>query len=343
MALPKKLKMMNLFNEGNSYLGQTGEVTLPKLGRKLEAWRGGGMDGSIKWDAGMSDDMIEFAEEITQSGLNFHDLEPRIKRYLEDGHLIFNALQKAIERERFHLWREDIIDRAINENGVFINSIKKMNLTANESYRVQKVYAVCIASFINPPDRKMMEPKICGDIDDYKKPRHIRHPVSVRINHHSREAIHLMAYRSLLDEARRVADQYILNTFERVVMAKCIAEQSLRFIPPSHNPFKALHKHHLLEKKAPEDAFFMNTGVCSNFSGIAYNAALELGLSGKIHLAKHGVHVYLEFRDRGEWFHAHPFNSKSKCDITRFKRIEHPSPPSEIIPNEFHYEWPDPF
>ena len=64
MALPKKLKMMNLFNEGNSYLGQTGEVTLPKLGRKFEAWRGGGMDGSIKWDAGMSDDMIEFAWKL---------------------------------------------------------------------------------------------------------------------------------------------------------------------------------------------------------------------------------------------------------------------------------------
>ncbi len=64
MALPKKLKMMNLFNEGNSYLGQTGEVTLPKLGRKFEDWRGGGMNGNIKWDAGMSDDMIEFAWKL---------------------------------------------------------------------------------------------------------------------------------------------------------------------------------------------------------------------------------------------------------------------------------------
>ena len=64
MALPKKLKMMNLFNEGNSYLGQTGEVTLPKLGRKFEDWRGGGMDGNIKWDAGLSDDMIEFAWKL---------------------------------------------------------------------------------------------------------------------------------------------------------------------------------------------------------------------------------------------------------------------------------------
>lgn len=42
MALPKKLKHLNLFNDGNSYLGVAKAVTLPKLGRKLEAYRGGG-------------------------------------------------------------------------------------------------------------------------------------------------------------------------------------------------------------------------------------------------------------------------------------------------------------
>lgn len=60
MALPKKLKMMNLFNEGNSYLGQTGEVTIPKLVRKLEDWRGGGMNGNVKIDLGLGDDITEF-------------------------------------------------------------------------------------------------------------------------------------------------------------------------------------------------------------------------------------------------------------------------------------------
>lgn len=64
MALPKKLKMMNLFNEGNSYLGQTGEVTLPKLGRKFEDWRGGGMNGAVKIDLGLSDDMTEFSWKL---------------------------------------------------------------------------------------------------------------------------------------------------------------------------------------------------------------------------------------------------------------------------------------
>lgn len=64
MALPKKLKMMNLFNEGNSYLGQTGEVTLPKLGRKFEDWRGGGMNGSVKVDLGLSDDITEFSWKL---------------------------------------------------------------------------------------------------------------------------------------------------------------------------------------------------------------------------------------------------------------------------------------
>ena len=58
MALPKKLKHFNLFNDGNSYLGVAKAVTLPKLGRKLEAYRGGGMDGPAKADLGFSDDGI---------------------------------------------------------------------------------------------------------------------------------------------------------------------------------------------------------------------------------------------------------------------------------------------
>ena len=59
MALPKKLKHMNLFNDGNSYVGQFKSVTLPTLGRKFEDWRGAGMDGPVKVDMGHSDDGIQ--------------------------------------------------------------------------------------------------------------------------------------------------------------------------------------------------------------------------------------------------------------------------------------------
>lgn len=52
MAFPRKLKTMNLFNEGLSYMGETGAVTLPKLGRNFEEWRGGGMDAAVKVDMG---------------------------------------------------------------------------------------------------------------------------------------------------------------------------------------------------------------------------------------------------------------------------------------------------
>lgn len=50
--LPKKLKNMNLFNEGGSYLNQVPGVTLPKLGRKMEGYRGGGMDREVQVDLG---------------------------------------------------------------------------------------------------------------------------------------------------------------------------------------------------------------------------------------------------------------------------------------------------
>jgi P2 family phage contractile tail tube protein len=59
MALPHKLKNMNLFNDGNIYRGKAKSLTLPALGRKMESYRGGGMNGPVKTDLGMSDDGIQ--------------------------------------------------------------------------------------------------------------------------------------------------------------------------------------------------------------------------------------------------------------------------------------------
>ncbi|WP_028696134.1 phage major tail tube protein [Pseudomonas cremoricolorata] len=59
MALPRKLKNLNLFNDGHSYLGVCKSCTLPPLSRKMEGYRGGGMNGPVKADLGMSDDGIQ--------------------------------------------------------------------------------------------------------------------------------------------------------------------------------------------------------------------------------------------------------------------------------------------
>jgi uncharacterized protein len=65
MALPRKLKNMNVFMDGVSWIGEVTSVTLPKLARKLEPYRGGGMNGEIGADMGL-DGMIEL--EITAGG-----------------------------------------------------------------------------------------------------------------------------------------------------------------------------------------------------------------------------------------------------------------------------------
>ncbi len=60
MAMPRKLKNLMLFNDANAYVGVVKSVTLPPLGRKMEAYRGSGMNGPVKADLGMSDDGIQF-------------------------------------------------------------------------------------------------------------------------------------------------------------------------------------------------------------------------------------------------------------------------------------------
>ncbi len=71
MGLPTKLKNFNVFNDGENYIGKVAEVTLPKLSRKMEEWRGGGMNGSIQIDFG--NEAIEM--ECTYGGLMRRVLE----------------------------------------------------------------------------------------------------------------------------------------------------------------------------------------------------------------------------------------------------------------------------
>ncbi|MEH6564575.1 MAG: phage major tail tube protein [Halopseudomonas sp.] len=68
MALPRKLKNMNVFNDGISYAGVAKTVTPPPLSRKMEGYRAGGMNGPVKVDHGLSDDGIQF--EWTTGGMD---------------------------------------------------------------------------------------------------------------------------------------------------------------------------------------------------------------------------------------------------------------------------------
>ncbi|EKA7108555.1 phage major tail tube protein [Salmonella enterica] len=58
MALPAKLKNFNIFNAGNNWRGLAESITLPKLTRKLEKYRGGGMNGAAPIDLGLDDDAL---------------------------------------------------------------------------------------------------------------------------------------------------------------------------------------------------------------------------------------------------------------------------------------------
>lgn len=79
MGLASKLKNMNLFDDGASYLGIAAEVTLPKLSRKMEGFRAAGMDGELDIDMGQEKIELEFtlggivASAIAGFGVTTHD------------------------------------------------------------------------------------------------------------------------------------------------------------------------------------------------------------------------------------------------------------------------------
>ncbi|MFB0974555.1 MAG: phage major tail tube protein [Tolumonas sp.] len=73
MALPKKLKQMNLFNDGENWIGIIEEFTPAKLTRKFEKYRGGGMPGAADIDLGFDDGALEI--EFTIGGFELKLLQ----------------------------------------------------------------------------------------------------------------------------------------------------------------------------------------------------------------------------------------------------------------------------
>ena len=69
MALPRKLKHLNLFNDGNNWQGIVESLTLPKFTRKYEKYRGGGMPRDVYLDLGHDDSSID--TELPIAGTEF--------------------------------------------------------------------------------------------------------------------------------------------------------------------------------------------------------------------------------------------------------------------------------
>lgn len=64
MGMPAVLKNFNAFMDGISYMGVANEVALPKLARKVDKTRAGGMNGEVSIDLGQE----PMESEITFGG-----------------------------------------------------------------------------------------------------------------------------------------------------------------------------------------------------------------------------------------------------------------------------------
>ncbi|HHO0771806.1 TPA: phage major tail tube protein [Aeromonas hydrophila] len=59
MALPRKLKHLNLFMDGGNWIGVSEDYTPAKLSQKFEAYRGGGMIGAANIHMGLDDSALD--------------------------------------------------------------------------------------------------------------------------------------------------------------------------------------------------------------------------------------------------------------------------------------------
>ena len=86
MGLPRKIKNFATFVDGISYLGEMPEVALPKLARKMDDYRSGGMNAPVKADFGMEG----MEAELTAAGC------PKLSLQIREGNEAVVGLYQAL-------------------------------------------------------------------------------------------------------------------------------------------------------------------------------------------------------------------------------------------------------
>lgn len=262
--------------------------------------------------------VLDLAQMVVESTLGFAAIETRMLRYMKHDLLPFAAAKKAIERERYHQHKAEQIAQLKLRPSPFVKRINAMSLKSAEKDKLIGSYALCVMPYWEEAERSALRPKVCEPIKGYEHIRHTAVRIPVRKSQESMVNDHAHAYRSLVEEMQKTADWNQLDTFERMKMAKCVSEESMVFFYPNDQPFKTLKKLINMGTKPPEEAFFMQSGICGNFGALIYSLAEALGLSDRVFLTQKGIHMFLEFEASGEWYHLHPFNSQGDCDAIRF-------------------------
>ncbi len=159
MALPRKLKNMNLFNDGNSYMGQVTEITLPKLKRKMEEYRAGGMIGPVQIDLGLEALEIEWTcgglmhDVLAQYGAaNFDGVALRFAgAYQREDNAAVDAVEIAMRGRHQEI---DLGTVKIGDDTTFkvTSALSYYKLTINGKILIEIDCANCIEN-INGSDR----------------------------------------------------------------------------------------------------------------------------------------------------------------------------------------------
>jgi predicted 2-oxoglutarate/Fe(II)-dependent dioxygenase YbiX len=265
--------------------------------------------------------LADFANRILYSGYSYDIIKHRINHNLKTKFLPFPALEKALASEDKNAWSRSRIANLIHSPDSIANEIKKLNLNHDDYDMALALYAVCIEPWTDSYQRqKHFTPHVCdGFSDAYDHLRHYSDSVSIRTRPTVKHSKRAKAYNILVNAGRDVIKSENLSDLEMLLMAKCIAENSVRFKSPQRHPVVAVREACKASLISPQNALFQDKGVCNNISGITYNMALALGFDKPLFLARHHLHVFLETHINEEWLHLHPLtNTPKNCDFIRF-------------------------
>ncbi|MCL1962450.1 MAG: phage major tail tube protein [Desulfovibrionaceae bacterium] len=159
MGLPRKLKNFATFVDGVNYMGETPEVTLPTLSRKMEEYRSGGMNGTVSLDLGQEKMEAEIkaagwqTELLASFGAGTHDaVLLRFAGAIQSDDSEAVQAVEVVMRGRLQEAKPDNIKAGDMTNISYKYPLSYYKLTVNGEVRIE-IDLVNLVEVVNGDDR----------------------------------------------------------------------------------------------------------------------------------------------------------------------------------------------
>ncbi len=263
-------------------------------------------------------DLIQAAIVLGKGNVDMNAHGKYFAKLLGYRYELFVALEKTVQKQKIAEHDARMIAKTLSvDPNHFVSNLKKLQIHPKAKARWIKAFSLCAHGYLDNNYRNNMRRVVIEKpISKYNHPHMVGRlaPQSTeQILHEKKDDLALnSAFRLLVNNIDKVANEQKLNDFDKACMAKCIADEILIFKSANNYPFLTIPLFYASVFESGAKNMILANGLCINYATITNTLLKSLNFAGLSELATNGLHYFNVVTIGGQRYHFHPMRKYGK-------------------------------